>query len=113
MEIQAKNPADLKKQVQKFRDNVDVILVHGGDLKINRAATEDPRIDILNHPYRSRYDGGINHVLAVKAAENKVSMEINLKYFLVTLQLSDIVLSLVQTNSEVTSQIQFPIVITK
>ena len=71
LEIQARNPADLKKQVQKYRDKVDVILVHGGDLKINRAATEEPRIDILCHPYRNRYDGGINHVLAVKAAEKQ------------------------------------------
>lgn len=84
LEIEAKNPADLNKQVRKFRDKVDVILVHGGDLKINRAATEDPRIDILSHPYRSRYDSGINHVLSVKAAENNVSIEINLKYFLLT-----------------------------
>lgn len=84
LEIQARNPTDLKKQVRKFRDKVDVILVHGGDLKINRAATEEPRIDILCHPYRNRYDSGINHVLAVKAAENKVSIEINLKYFLLT-----------------------------
>jgi len=84
VEIDAKNPKDLKKQVGKFRKKVDVILVHGGDLKINRAATEDPRVDILSHPYRSRYDSGLNHVLAVKAAENKVSVEINLKYFLLT-----------------------------
>lgn len=84
VEIDAKNPDDLKKQVRKFRKKADVILVHGGDLKINRAATEDPRIDILCHPYRSRYDSGINHVLAVKAAENTVAVEINLKYFLLT-----------------------------
>ncbi len=84
VEIEAKNPEDLKKQVQKFRKKVDVILVHGGDLKINRAATEDPRVDILSHPYRNRFDSGINHVLAVKAAENSVAIEINLKYFLLT-----------------------------
>jgi ribonuclease P/MRP protein subunit RPP1 len=84
VEIDARNPADLKKKVQKFRKKVDVIMVHGGDLKINRSATEDPRVDILSHPYRTRVDGGINHVLAVKAAENKVAMELNLKYFLLT-----------------------------
>lgn len=84
VEIEAKNQEDLKKQVQKFRKKADVILVHGGDLKINRAATEDPRVDILSHPYRSRFDSGINHVLAVKAAENSVAIEINLKYFLLT-----------------------------
>lgn len=84
VEIEAKNQVDLKKKVQKFRKKADVILVHGGDLKINRAATEDPRIDILSHPYRTRLDSGINHVLAVKAAENRVAMELNLKYFLLT-----------------------------
>lgn len=84
VEIHAKNPEDLKKKVKKFRKKADVILVHGGDLKINRAATEDPRIDILSHPYRSRYDSGINHVLSVKAAENSVAVEINLKYLLLT-----------------------------
>ena len=84
VEIEAKNQEDLKKQVQNFRKKADVILVHGGDLKINRAATEDPRVDILSHPYRSRFDSGINHVLAVKAVENSVAIEINLKYFLLT-----------------------------
>lgn len=84
VEIHARNPEDLKKKVQKFRKKADVILVHGGDLKINRAATEDPRIDILSHPYRSRYDSGINHVLGVKAAENRVAVEINLKYFILS-----------------------------
>jgi ribonuclease P/MRP protein subunit RPP1 len=84
VEIEAKNQEDLKKQVQQFRKKADIILVHGGDLKINRAATEDPRVDILCHPYRNRFDSGINHVLAVKAAENRVAVEINLKYFLLT-----------------------------
>jgi RNase P/RNase MRP subunit p30 len=84
VEIEARNPEDLKKQVNKFRKMADVILVHGGDLKINRAATEDPRVDILSHPYRTRFDSGINHVLAVKACENSVAIELNLKYFLLT-----------------------------
>jgi len=84
VEIEAKNQVDLKKKVQKFRKKADVIMVHGGDLQINRAAAEDPRVDILSHPYRTRLDSGINHVLAVKAAENRVAMELNLKYFLFT-----------------------------
>lgn len=113
LEIQAKNPADLKKQVRKFRDKVDVILVHGGDLKINRAATEDPRVDILSHPYRNRYDGGINHVLAVKAAENMVSMEINLKYFLLTRPTQRYrVLSHFRQIVKLHRKYKFPIVIT-
>jgi len=82
VEIKAKNPEDLKRKIQKFRKKTDVLLVQGGNLKINRAATEDPRVDILCYPYRSRAESGINHVLAAEAAKNRVSIEINLKYLL-------------------------------
>jgi ribonuclease P/MRP protein subunit RPP1 len=83
VEIKAKNPEALKRKVQKFRKKTDVLLVQGGNLKINRAATEDPRVDILCCPYRSRVDSGVNHVLAVEAAKNRVAIEINLKYLLI------------------------------
>ena len=79
-----KNPGDLKKKVQKSRKNADIIMVRGGDLKINRAACEERSIDVLSQPYRSRRDTGINHVLAKKAAENNVAIEINLKNLLNT-----------------------------
>ena len=82
IEIVCKNPGDLKKKVQKSRKNADIIMVRGGDLKINRAACEERSIDILSQPYRSRRDTGINHVLAKKAAENNVAIEINLKNLL-------------------------------
>jgi ribonuclease P/MRP protein subunit RPP1 len=82
VEVRAKNPEDLKRKIQKFRRKPDVLLVHGGDLKINRAALEDPRVDVLAHPYRGRRDSGFNHILAKKAAENNVTVEINLGYFL-------------------------------
>ncbi|MDI9437467.1 MAG: RNase P subunit p30 family protein [Euryarchaeota archaeon] len=82
VEIRAKNPEDLKRKIQKFRMRTDVLLVHGGDLKVNRAAVEDPRVDVLAHPYRGRRDSGFNHVLAKKAAENNVAVEINIGYLL-------------------------------
>lgn len=78
VEIYAKNPEDLKKKVQKFRDKEDVLIVNGGNLKINRAACEDPRVDILAHPYKNRRDSGINHILAKKASENKVAIELSI-----------------------------------
>jgi len=84
VEITPKNPEDLKRKVQKFRKKADVVIVKGGDLKINRAACEDPRIDVLSQPYKNRRDSGMNHVLAKKAAENSVAVEINLKYLLKT-----------------------------
>jgi ribonuclease P/MRP protein subunit RPP1 len=82
VEIRAKNPEDLKRKIQKFRKRTDVLLVQGGDLKINRASVEDPRVDVLAHPYQGRRDSGFNHVLAKKAAENEVAIEINIGYFL-------------------------------
>jgi ribonuclease P/MRP protein subunit RPP1 len=78
VEIYAKNPEDLKKKVQKYREKEDVIIVNGGNLKINRAACEDPRVDILAHPYKNRRDSGINHVLAKKASENEVAIELSI-----------------------------------
>lgn len=82
VEIRAKNQDDLKRKIKQFRKKNDVLLVHGGDLKINRAAVEDPRVDVLAHPYHGRRDSGFNHVLAKKAAENNVAVEINLGYLL-------------------------------
>lgn len=84
VELVAKNPEDLKRKVQKFRNKVDILLVNGGDVKINRAACEDPRVDVLLQPYKGCRDSGINHVLARKAAENSVAIELNLKYLFKT-----------------------------
>lgn len=80
VEIRARNPEDMRRKVQKFRKSADVLMVHGGELKINRAACEDPRVDIISHPYHNRRDCGINHVLGRKAAENEVAVELNLRY---------------------------------
>ncbi len=84
VEITCKNSEDLRKKVQRSRKNTDIIIVQGGDLKINRAACEDRRIDVLSQPYSSRRDTGINHILAKKASENDVAIELNLKYLLKT-----------------------------
>jgi ribonuclease P/MRP protein subunit RPP1 len=78
--IRAKNPEQMKNKVGKFRKEADVILVLGGDQKINRAACEDPRVDIIAQPYRNRRDCGINHVIGKKAAENRVAVELNIRY---------------------------------
>ena len=84
VEISSKDPDDLRKKIQKSRKRADILMVRGGDLKVNRAACEDQRVDILSQPYRSRRDTGLNHILARKAAENRVAIEINLKIFLKT-----------------------------
>jgi len=75
--ISAETPRQLKRKVQRFREKADVILVEGGDAKINRAACEDIKVDILSKPYKGRRDPGINHILARTAAENNVAIELN------------------------------------
>ena len=84
LEVSCKNQEELKKKVQKSRKKADIIMVKGGDTRINRAACEDRNVDILSQPYRNRRDSGMNHVLARKAAENDVAVEINLNGFLKT-----------------------------
>lgn len=83
-ELSCKNQEELRRKVQKSRKKADIVMVRGGDLRINRAACEDRNVDILSHPYLNRRDSGMNHVLARKASENDVAIEINLNTFLKT-----------------------------
>ncbi|MBI5681297.1 MAG: ribonuclease P [Methanobacterium sp.] len=84
VEIYAKNANDLKNKIQKYREVTDVIIVNGGDLKINRAACEDPRVDMLSNPYKGRKDSGINHIIAKKASENEVAVELSINSLIKT-----------------------------
>ncbi|MDI9624793.1 MAG: RNase P subunit p30 family protein [Methanothermobacter sp.] len=77
--INAETPRQLKRKVDKFRKTADIIIVEGGNPKINRAACENIRVDILSRPYQNRRDPGINHVHARAAAENNVAIELNIK----------------------------------
>ncbi len=112
-EISCKNPEDLRKKVQKSRKRTDILMVRGGDLKVNRAACEDKRVDILSQPYRSRRDTGINHILARKAAENSVAIEINLKTLLKTnLRYRYRVISQFRHIVKLQRKFKFPLIIT-
>ena len=113
IEISCKNPEDLRKKVQKSRKNSDILMVRGGDLKVNRAACEDQRVDILSQPYRSRRDTGLNHVLARKASENSVAIELNLKIlFKTNLRYRYRVISQFRHIIELQRKFKFPLIIT-
>lgn len=113
VEIYAKNPDDLRKKVQKFRERSDVVIVNGGDIKINRAACEDPRVDILAHPYKNRRDSGINHVLAKKASENNVAIELSINPMIKTrLSLRAKILSQFRQILKLQRKFKFPLIIT-
>ncbi len=112
VEIYAKNPDDLRKNVQRFREHNDILIVNGGDIKINRAACEDPRVDILAHPYKNRRDSGINHVLAKKAAENNVAIELNINSIIRTrLSLRAKILSQFRQILKLQRKFKFPLII--
>lgn len=76
--------AELGRMLDRFRQRSEVVVVHGGDSEVNRAATEDARVDILAHPEHGRTDPGINHVMAEMAGENQVAIQLNLRRLLET-----------------------------
>jgi ribonuclease P/MRP protein subunit RPP1 len=65
--------------LRQRRKKFDVLLVRGGDLRLNRKACETPEVDILTHPEYGRMDSGLNHVMIKLAAKNNVAIEINFR----------------------------------
>lgn len=75
-ELVAENPKKLYSRIASFRERVDFLAVHGGKEKINRAACENPRVDLLVHPQKERKRLG---VAAAKAArDNQVAIGLDL-----------------------------------
>lgn len=77
IEIVTTSPSKLHGLIGKYRKNVDVLIVHGGNENINREAVENPNVDVLAHPQMGRHSG-LNHILAKSASENNVAIEFNL-----------------------------------
>lgn len=76
LEIKSTNINEIRKAVNKFRNDSLCISVIGGDLKVNRAVLENVKIDVLSRPYLKRYDSGLNHILAKEALKNNVAIEL-------------------------------------
>ncbi len=113
VEIIAKNTQDLSNKISRFRDIADIILVSGGDLDINRAACENPKVDILAHPEYKRKDSGIDHVMAEAAAKNKVAIELNFRSFLhASGRARSYLLSSMQRNVMLARKFDAPVIVT-
>lgn len=84
VEIKANDTTELQNKINLFRDLVDIIVISGGDLNINRAAVENPKVDILAHPEYKRRDSGLDHVMMKSAADNFVAIELNFREYLHT-----------------------------
>lgn len=80
--IQAKDKNELKTALNKVREKVVIVIVHGGSYPINRVACEDSRVDILAHPELGRADSGLDKACLNLARENNVSIQINFREIL-------------------------------
>jgi len=76
IEIVTNNQRTLHAKAASLRDGYDFIAVHGGDEKINRAACEDPNVDLLAHPHEGR--SGIGVAAAKAARDNQVAIALDL-----------------------------------
>lgn len=75
--VQAKSVNEMQNLVSKARSKAEIVAVYGGDYDINRAACENPMVDILLHPEHGRLDSGLDHICVRSAADNNVTIEIN------------------------------------
>ena len=80
--IKAQNPEEMNRAIRAARDKTEIVMVHGGNYGINRAACENPMVDILCHPELGRRDSGLDHICAKAAHENRVAVEINFREIL-------------------------------
>lgn len=80
--IKPSTPAELLELAKKIRNKTEVLLVHGGNYDINRAACETSMVDILCHPELGRKDSGLDHICIKAASENDVAIEVNFREIL-------------------------------
>ncbi|MBI2971579.1 MAG: hypothetical protein HYY37_04155 [Candidatus Aenigmarchaeota archaeon] len=80
--IKAANADELAKVASNVRSTCEILMVHGGDYSVNRAACENPLIDVLCHPELGRKDSGLDHVCLKAAHDNNVAIEINFREIL-------------------------------
>jgi ribonuclease P/MRP protein subunit RPP1 len=77
IEVVSASTKGLQNQISSVRDQVDFLSVHGGTEVINRAACEDPSVDMLAHPDCC---GQSLSIAAVRAAsQNEVAIGFDLR----------------------------------
>jgi ribonuclease P/MRP protein subunit RPP1 len=106
LEIHATTAGDVKKGVAKYRNKVDMIIVHAKDQKATRAAAEHKDVDAIAHAF-------LDQTSAREAARNSVAIEINLRDFLnLSGMRRAIWISKLNFNLELARKYKTPIVIT-
>jgi len=109
--FEANNSKELNILADK-RKKFDVLLVHGGQVSLNREAVETPEVDILTHPEFNRYDSGLNHIMMKFAAKNNVAIEINFREVLMSSKKSRSgLLQNMRTNTMLAKKYHTPLIV--
>ncbi|HIH44459.1 MAG TPA: ribonuclease P protein component 3 [Candidatus Methanoperedenaceae archaeon] len=72
VELCPDKPSRLEKDIAKYGQQFDVIIVRGGSEELNEAALKSSRVDILENPLE------FNHVLAKLARDNHIALGFNI-----------------------------------
>lgn len=109
--FEARDAKEIEK-LKLIRRKFDVLLVHGGNIEINRIAVETPEVDVLTHPELGRNDTGLNDVLLRFAAKNNVAIEINFREVLnASKNTRAKILKNISQNVQMAKKLKVPIVV--
>ena len=99
--LKPSKPEELNRLAEKARERSEVLMVHGGDYDVNRAACENSMIDVLCHPELGRKDSGLDHICTRAAHDNNVAIEVNFRLVLESYKRNRIyILSALKKNIE-------------
>ncbi len=103
---------ELNALIEKNRNRAEVLLVHGGDYDVNRAACENSAVDVLCHPELGRKDSGLDHICVRAAHDNNVAIEVNFREVLESYKRNRVyILSSLKKNIDLCSKYETPVVI--
>jgi ribonuclease P/MRP protein subunit RPP1 len=98
--------------LRKMRRQYDILLVRGGNARLNRKACETPEVDILTHPEYQRTNSGLDHVAVRWAAQNDVAIEINFRQILIASRVMRAkILAKLQTNVRLAQRYRAPLIL--
>ncbi|MBU3897211.1 MAG: hypothetical protein KJ697_04790 [Nanoarchaeota archaeon] len=112
VKIYVEDPAELRKIIDKIREEVEIIIVAGGKYAINRAACENPKVDILAHPEADRFDNGLDEVCLNEARKNNVAIQINFSEILYKYRRSrSVTIGNMIKNARICKELKVPIIV--
>lgn len=80
VEIGVGDPSEASGIIGSVREETTIVVLRGGDPKLNRFAAETETVDVLASPMRG--SGDVNHVIVKAAVENDVHLEFDFAYVL-------------------------------